>query len=267
MDNEGEINFKIFIFIGIILLFVFAIVFLPGILEPPKKINITKNITAIPPVIITKYVYITPTADNGIYYASEYKEGIRKLKRPFSFIRYNALGKQDMVIHTSVYDYRIFSKYHWFNPSDYKYYTIYPSGSKSKFLFVFINIYLDNIIGKDTRFWIPPEKDYAVQIKNTIYKPITFTKQLRIAELENVYNFNDDQRVVYYNSIRIYSRNEEFSTTAGETYQTIDVLKGGKSNAIDGYIVFEIPEDSREEDITVLGGFYSFGNSQWVLKI
>ena len=269
MNGEYEFNTRIYVFGVIGVLLIFCIFFLPPILEKPKTIpviNISVNITSTPTPII-EYVYITPTPDNGIYYASEYQSGVRKLQRPFSFYREKALGEKDLSVHITVYDYKTFSKYHWFNPSDYLYYTKFPQSPNNKFLFVFINTYLDDIIGDDTRFWIPSEKSFAVQVSDRVYSPISFEKQLRIKELEETFNLNDNNRIGYYNSYLIYSPTRNDSNTAGETTNNIDVLKGGKSNAIDGYLVFEIPKGAQEKDISVLGNFYTFGSSQWRLNL
>ena len=267
MDGEYEFNTRIWFFAAIGLLLIFCLFFLPPMLEKPKPvINISANITPTATPII-EYVYITPTPDSGIYYVSEYQPGARKLQRPFSFYREKALGEKDLSVHVTVYDFKIFNKYHWFNPSDYLYYIQFPQTPNSKFLFVFINIYLDDIIGDDTRFWIPSENSFAIQINDLVYNPSPFVKQLRIKELEETFNMNDNGRIEYFNTYRMYSSASNAGISAGETTNNIDVLKGGKSNAIDGYLVFEIPKEAQEKDISVLGNFYTFGSSEWRLKL
>lgn len=266
MDGEHEFNGRVIVFICTALFLIFAIFFLPNILEKPKmEINTTINITSVPTPII-QYVYVTPTPDNGIYYSGEYESGIRKLQRPFSFYRQKVLGEQDLSVHAVAYGYRIFDKYHWFNPMDYLYYTEYPSMPDTKFLFIFFNVYLDDIIGDDVRFWLPNQTSYAVQIGKTLYTPAPFQQQLRIKELEETFNKNDNMRIDYFNSYKFYEPSINNTGTAGETFKNIDVLKGGKSNAVDGYIVFEIPYDTKVEEISFLANFYTFGSSQWILK-
>lgn len=231
----------------------------------PEPIKIIENKSdAIQIEYVT--VFVTPVPDGKIYFASEYNTGIRKINRPFSFIRENTIGYQNTVVHAVVYDYKIFNYYTWFNPTDYSYYRQYPIGETNKFIFVFYNIYLDDISGDDTRLWITTEKQMNLQIGNTVYNPLEYPKQLRIKELEETYNYNDDNRVSAYNSLRLYSSSINNKNTAGEFSQSIDVLKGGKSNSIDGYILFEIPKDTKDEDILFAANYNSFGESFWRLK-
>jgi hypothetical protein len=230
--------------------------------EQEITINNTPNVS-----VITIYkeieILVTPTPDGIIYYATEYQEGIRKLGRPFSWIRSDVSGLKDMAVHVRIYDYRVMDSYHWFNPSDYKYYEEFPSNKNNKFVFVFINILMDDISGDDTRMWLPDEKHYGIQIGQTIYQPLDFMKQLRIQELEDTYNLNDDHRIGYYNSYNYYSSNLNNAPTAGETYTNITWLRGGKSNAVDGYLVYEVPKEIELKDMILTANFYEFGNAAW----
>lgn len=264
-----EINEKIPIVICIILI-IFCLSGIPfkfakNIISPVKE-NITVNVT--PQIIYvnqTITVLVTPTIDGKTYFASEYQEGIRKIKRPFSFIRPDVSGRKDLVTHVVIYDYKVFNSYTWFNPSDYKYYKQYPTEGY-KFVFVFINIYMDNIMGDDPRMWCPDERHYGLQANDILYMPIEFEKQLRIKELEETYNYNDDSRVGYYATFKYTSSNLEHAKTAGETYNNLTYLRGGKSNAIDGYLVYEVPINTKDEDLILSGNFYTFGDAAWKLK-
>lgn len=270
--NEYEIDFDKkpinYRFIALIIFsaVVIGFLFYPMISLKSETIKpvIQNQSTAIQIEYIT--VIVTPIPDGKLYYASEYQEGIRKIKRPFSFLRYDALGEKDLFIHSEVYDYKVFNSYHWFNPTDYKYYEQYPISDKNKFVFVFFSIYSDDIIGDDTRFWIPKENMMQLQINEISYSPIEFVKSLRIKELEDSYNSNDNSRVTAFNSNRVYSSSSEAAKTAGEITESIDVLKGGISNKIDGYIIFEIPRESLDSDMLFACNFYSWGNGLWRLK-
>jgi hypothetical protein len=37
----------------------------------------------------------------------------------------------------------------------------------------------------------------------------------------------------------------------------------GPGNAFDGYMLFEIPKETQEKDIRLLGSFASFGDANW----
>lgn len=265
-DNK-PINLHLIIIIGIAAI-VFYIMFFPMFFSQVKTdipVEVTPNVSVI---TITEYVtvLVTPTQDGIHYFASEYQNGLRKIKKPFSFNQQDVTGYKDLVVHAQVYDYRIFDYYTWFNPTDYKYYRERPSAPDKKFAFVFMNIWMDDNTGDDTRLWLPNASHFGLQARDTIYYPIPFMKQLRIKELEETYNLNDDSRIKYYGVNTYYSSNKQYAETAGETYEELTYLRGGKSNAIDGYIVFEIPEDIKEEELVFRGEFYKFGSASWKLK-
>jgi hypothetical protein len=272
MDNEIEIDPRIKIIV-IIAIFLFIISGIPvriikDTINPPIPVNLTNSSVNTITIYETIEVFVTPTIDGKLYFAGEYQEGIRKIKRPFSWIRDDVSGNQDMAVHVTVYDYKIFKSYHWFNPMDYLYYEQFPiNKTENKFVFVFINLYMDDIQENDPRMWAPNEQHYGLQILDTMYMPIDFVKQLRIKELEDTYNYNDDSRVGYYSAYKYYSRDSNFASTAGETYSNQTWLRGGKSNAIDGYLVYEVPIESKEEDMILSGNFYTFGDASWKLKV
>ena len=263
--EQQPFNYRLLLLLCLCSVF-FGIMIYPMIKVKPEPIKPIEQNKSDAIQIVYRDVMIQPTIDGKMYFASEYQNGLRKINRPFSFRRDNTIGKMNTVVHSIVYDYKIFNSYKWFNPSDYKYYTEKPLSDDNKFLFVFYNIYLDDIEGDDTRFWITTEGQMKLIINGIAFTPVNFPKQIRIKELENTYNLNDDNRVTAYNSMRVYNPSTQYSKTAGETFETFDVLKGGKSNAIDGYILFEVPKSTRDEDLIFAVNYYSWGDAQWKLK-
>lgn len=266
MDGEYEFNSRVVVF-GIIFMGIIIALFFPyQMFEAPKKVvNITVNITPeITPII--KYVYVTPTPDNGIYYAGEYQQGIRKLGRYFSFYRDNVSGLHDLSAHVKVYDYRIFDHVHAYFPEEAKYYAQYPSAGK-KFLFIFVKFWLDDITGDDVRPWTPDENHYIVSVKGNSSLPIKWDKRLRLRELEETGTDNDDTRIQYYGTLRLYSRDLTYAKTAGEYAKQLNYTYAGESNAIDGFIVYEIDVDVMPEDIKIIGNMNEFGGPIWILKL
>jgi hypothetical protein len=261
MDLNPRI-FALLTLFGLIFLGVFGT---PYLFPHPKPINQSNNTTIIYKTI-EKIVTVTPTIDGHIYFASEYQNGTRLLQRPFSWIRYNASAKKDMKVTTIVYDYKTFNKLHQFNPTDYKYDEILPEGN-NKFLLVFIYVFMDDIIGDDTRMWAFNRSFFAVYDGKNTYRQKEYPYQLRFKELEETFTFNNDYRVQAFKSFRAYSTSDNYVSTAGEYNDEIYYLRGGKSNAIDGFLIYEIPVEDRPEDLTVLAQFYAFGNSAWKLRI
>jgi len=280
---DFDINPRILVFI-IMFGIICAVLFGGQYLFPhrPIPINQTNNTTIIYKTI-EKIVLVTPTPDGHTYFASEYQNGTRLLQRPFSWIRKNAIiaqnadsigvnkpDTQDMKVTTIVYDYKIFEKLHVFNPSDYKYDELYPSvgadGKEKKFLLVFIYVFMDDIIGDDTRMWAFNRNFFAVFDGKETYLSKEYPYQMRFKELEETFTFNNDYRVQSFKSFRAYSPNEEYQNSAGEYNDEIYYLRGGQSNAIDGFLIYEIPENTYPENILVLGQFYAFGSAQWKLR-
>lgn len=261
-----ELNRQIYALIAVFII-AFAAIYGTPYLFPHKEIvkpnNTTANITYI---YLTKTIFVTPTPDGHTYFASEYQNGTRLLQRPFSFIRYNALGKQDMKVTVIVYDYAQFEKLHWFNPSLYQYFELTPSSPDKKFLLIFAYVMMDDEGGDDTRMYMFNRSAFAVYDGITTYRNIVYPYQLRYKELENTVTFDKTVKVQAFKQIRMYSSGVEYRNVAGEYSDEIYYLRGGASNAIDGYLMFEIPKETNVENIRVLGQFYVFGNSQWVLK-
>lgn len=238
-----------------------------GLIFPKKntEINITPTLT---PIIIEKYieVLVTPTVDGRVYYASEYQNGTRLLKRPFSFVRYNVEGLKDMKITTMVYDYRMFEELHYFEYTNYKYVEITPTEPNSKFLFIFVRMTMDDITGDDVKLWIVDRNKFAVFDGNNTYYPKEYPYFYRFHEIENVGTFDKSTYVQDFKSLRLYSRDLEYKATAGIYAKELYWLYSGESNSLDGYILYEIPKEASAENIVVMTNLHAFGNSNWRLE-
>jgi hypothetical protein len=52
-------------------------------------------------------------------------------------------------------------------------------------------------------------------------------------------------------------------TREGYVADQIGWLRMGESNAVDGYLLWEIPKKTMEEDLTLIGTFATFGQASW----
>ena len=240
-------------------------------------------------VIVTKIV--TPTPDGKLYFAGEYQNGTRMLNHPFSiyrgydgkFIPNNVNKNSTFKFSINVYDYAIFNTLHFFDieytdsPSGKGYVTQYPYDENNVFLILFVSIYSDEVISKNTQsIWLPNQTYFKVWYNNTIFNPQTeYPQQLRIRELERTVNSNGDsyiqafgQNVYKSKKITIDSSNDESNDNTDIVgYKSIKqyYIPSGLSNIEDGYIIYEIPRNANINDIMVNFGYGSFGYSSWKL--
>ena len=263
-----ELNPKVWIIIAIIGLVIlisgypFFLIQQTYFPQPKIVLNVTKNIS---PIVIIKYVNITPTPDNGIYYVSDTQNGTRKMQRYFVFHRDNVSGYKSLDFHVTVYGYKMLNSYHWYNYHDSKTYETLPDNPNDKFLFIYVQMYSDDISGDDVRNYIPSEQHFQINYKNTMYSPAPFQKELMIHELENTYNFNDDSIIEYYGQ---YVNHPLDGKNMGQYISIPQYFSfAGKSNAVDGYIVYELPKTAQPNDLIVYGDFFGYGYSNWVLKV
>jgi hypothetical protein len=233
------------------------------------------------------YITVTPTPDGKIYFAGEYQNGTRMLAHPFSWSRTDVnLPNNNLKVTANVYDYRVFPSFHY---HDYEisdsigqgYVEQSPKNPNDEFLFIFVTIYEDEIISSKTpNVWLPTQTNFAIQINDTEFYPVTYPYQLNIRELEENANMNNDYYIqafgqykqyipTHYNSNEVDNNGTPITQSvngfAGMTSISDYVIPKGSSNMEDGYILYEIPKDTPISNIKVLGQFFSFGNAQWTL--
>lgn len=245
---------------------IFFIMFGTPYLFPHKPINLNESKTLVVYKNVTVTKFVTPTPDGHIYFAGEYQNGTRLLQRPFSWVRYNVTGYKDMKVTNIIYDYMYFNKLHWFNPTTYKYVEFTPNGADKQFLLIFIYTVMDNIAGDDSRMWLVPPSSFAVFDGFNTTSNIEYPYQWRFRELENTPSFDKAVNVQAYKSFRAYSNSEFNSATAGEYNDVQYYLRGGESNAINGFLIFEVSNQSLPQNTLALAKFHDFGYSNWKLS-
>lgn len=264
-DNSTPINFQ---FIGVILVCLAVIGFMmypiiKSSMTQKEIVNTSSNITTITKIEYVT-VLVTPMPDGINYYASEYQEGIRKVGRWFSWIHENVSGYQDMKGHLIVYDYKEFNKLNYFDSTDNKYHLMVPSSGK-KYVIVFIEMYLDDIVYQDVRMHIPDRKYFLLQSHNATINNLEYPYYLRIKELEYTYNNNDDMRVKAFRQNVRFSRNTAYKESGGYYSEDVIWLYGGKSNSEDGYLIYEVDKKENINDLTLCSAIEAHSNICWRL--
>jgi hypothetical protein len=195
-----------------------------------------------------------PTEDPRVYML---RTNGRMMNQWHHWVRENVSGYQDMSTWVTVYGYKMLPFYH-FHDSLWgsKTFRKQSPAAGMQYLFVFVNIYAD---GDDVRQWLFPARDYVVYINGTPYYPEDITRPEEwIQELSETWDYAHVDTVQPYG----YKIVQEGGT--GILYvEAEETLYGGRSNAEDGYILFQVPRGVSASDIRVYGNFANLGGFAW----
>ena len=191
----------------------------------------------------------------GLYLTEEY---------PIS--RSNVSGLKNLNADVSVYAYRFLDAYNESAADTWgtDFYWLRTPDPGQKFLFVFVKFEMLGTSGyNDPRMWGFDSHHFAVQYRGRIIQEDSgVTKCVLIKEMENTFTSNDEARIIDYGKLRV----EDMQTpTNGISCDDLGFLRMGKSNAWDGYIIYQVPADATEKDLVVLGAFNGFGDAWWYL--
>jgi hypothetical protein len=165
-------------------------------------------------------------------------------------------GSGNVASEATVYKYWINETYEWHNDMDNHYYVQKPS-TGNKYLFVFI--YLVN--NGDTRVWFPPAGSVVVFYNGaryyqdqSHYKPDKASNlkatPVEVKEIQYFHKLNGDEYV------------EDFGFSHGTE---LAYLYPGASNAVDGYIIYEVPKSLTPEETYVAITFNGQDQGAWKL--
>lgn len=208
----------------------------------------------------------TPTAIPTIdpHYVDPYVHGERWEGQWFKWLRQDVVGLQDMHVGIVVYRHVWLDGYTWWNGAMGNYYRQEPNpGYRYLAVFIHEEMFGDNQT-YDPRMWVFDDNAFRVQYNEKIYSTnLEYNPVNLIKELDYQYNYYNTEKAWPFGHQRIYTgHNPE---TAGWVSQDIGYLRMGKGNAIDGYILYEIPKDAKDKEVMLLGSFSRFGSAYWRL--
>ena len=162
----------------------------------------------------------------------------------------------DLATHVTVYGYRFMPSYHYWSVSWAQKFLVKPDDKADQFLFVLVNMYSD---GDDVRQYGMDYNHFSVQIGDRIYQPdfIEFPER-RITELDEVWDYAHVDSVIPY-GFKIVQEAGSGIITA----EKFEWLMTGRSNAWDGFIVYQVPYNVTAKDVKVLGNFGTLGGQVW----
>lgn len=215
---------------GIIVLLAVAaallIIFLPGITVGSDKnsdgvvspAGTLSSATTIPVTFVATTPVPTPTPD-PFPNALHLKEGLQ-------------FGEGTSESEGTVYRIWMNGTYSWHNDMDNKYYVQKP-GSGNKYLFVFVNVFNKG----ETRIWPPATGNIRVYFDKKYYS-MDPTHYLPDKSSDRKATAIEVKEVQYFQKNFGTEYVEDFGYSHGSQ---LAYLYPGKSNAIDGYLVYEVP--------------------------
>jgi len=171
-------------------------------------------------------------------------------------------GKQDLKVGIIVYRHAWLDGYTWYNNALGQYMQeATPDGMRYFIVWVHEEM-LGNTTEYDPAFWGFDESAFILQLNGTfVNQSTTHNPVNRIKEFNQKYD--------YYNTVtaepfawKIILIGRNHADTSGYVAQRYD-LRMGQGNAWDGYIIWEVPENTKDRDLMLLGQFQQFGHAVW----
>lgn len=224
----------------------------------------------IPTVQATPTPEPTPDINQTLYAAQEYQDW--KYRNKFfnmtewlTWRRDDVAGLKDMKVNTTIYGYRFESNFqeHSVSWGTGSWFTHVPRDGM-KYLFVYACQYMEGSDPTwDPRMWGMGPDHFTVQVGDQLYSPLLneVNPSEPIKELENTWDIGHRQTIAPYGY-------DDVSHTFRGTSKRNDAsyLRMGRSNKWDGWILYEVPKDTRPEDVIILGRFdHLGGNAFWNL--
>ena len=142
-------------------------------------------------------------------------------------------GEGNVASEGTVYRIWVNDTYSWHNDKDNNYYVQQPKAG-TKFLFVFVNLFNKG----DTRVWPPTSGGINVLYQGNVYSP---DPSHYLPDKSS----NRDATPVEVKEVQYFSKffGSEYVEDFGYSHGTqTSYLYPGKSNAIDGYLIYQVPD-------------------------
>lgn len=237
-----------------------------GATATPEPTPTPSPIPTTPPTPTPTPVITVPTL--WAHYVDPYSTGERWEGQWFKWLRLNVQGingegLKDLNVGIIEYRHRWLDSYTWYNDAMGQYYVQEPPAGKRFFVVWVHEEMLGNTSENDPSMWIFDETAFHLQYNGQLHdiekshNPVN-----RIKEFDFKYD--------YYNTVTAGPFGWDIKYIgmgAKETGGLIAERKGwlrmGPGNAVDGYLIYEVPENVKESDLLLVGSFSTFGNAYW----
>lgn len=225
-------------------------------MHPTPAPTPTPTLTPAPtptPIIQQPAVYVEP------YDMWKYRTNGHNLSEWFTWRRDDVSGLKDLVMQVTIYRAVFIPNYRYWSVSWGQYFwQAAPPGKK--YLVIFPCMYMaGNDPSYDPRMYGMGQDHFYIQYHDQVLTPDPdYVPPNRIKEFEEYWDLSGTVRVVPYGFYRDNRGGEETARDLGYFYM-------GRSNAWDGYILYQVPREARMEEFKVLGRFDGFGYAWWQL--
>jgi hypothetical protein len=218
----------------------------PMPLPPTPELTPTPTPTPAPTEDIRKFMTRT-----GGYDMREWKHWFRENANNFG---------EDLSVWTTIYGYKFMPLFHYHAISWGTHaFQLQKPDKDMQYLFIYVNMYID---GDDARPYGFDCWHYFAQVDDRFYYPDdTIDPSLYIKELDDIYNYAHVEGIGPYG----YKRVQDLHTGI-ISVEELQNIYGGRSNAWDGYCIYQVPLNATANNTKIVGTFAGFGNAWWQLK-
>jgi hypothetical protein len=176
----------------------------------------------------------------------------------------NVSGYADVKYHFTIYDAEIKDSYEYRSDAWGQWWTETPNPGK-KFLFVWVCGWSEG-----TTWWGWGQDRFFAWVKGTTLKP----EDVKYSDIGKVYRGGGSSNEVPPYTIKGFEDRitfPGFPNCGDEAYGykegiALERMEPAKSNAWSGYIIYQVPSDTKLKDIQIAGWFGYFGTAYWNLE-
>jgi hypothetical protein len=176
----------------------------------------------------------------------------------FNLSRVSKDGKTAIQVYITAYRYQFRDSYQYWDTVAIKWLPVDPPRG-SRFLFVFVNVRMDDTSGIVSPIDGYDYTSFALQHDGTLQEATVDLHQIN--ELQTYSNLFKSGYVVPYGYQWVSS-----SITLKRKLTPLSRLEPGKGNSWDGFILFEVPRDAKTADLKLVGNFDGMGSAYWVFQ-
>ena len=174
----------------------------------------------------------------------------------------NGEGLKDLSVGIIAYRHKFLDRYTWYNNAIGNYQSQWPADGNRYFVAWVHEEMLGNNSSYDPSMWAFDETAFRLQIRDKVYYPDeTHNPVNHILEFDNYPEFDKAEIAGPFAWNILYTGHDP--ATGGYAAFRPGYMRWGPGNAIDGYILFEIPANTYEKDVMLLGAFSTFGDAYW----